>query len=618
MGHYAGTKLDYIVIIAYFVVSLVYGSFFAKYTKSTRDFFFSAQRFSWWLIGISCVATTVGSYSFVKYSEAGFNYGLSSTQTYLNDWFLMPLFLLGWVPLIYFSRVTSIPEFFERRFSRATRLAGVIVMLIYLCSNIGFNFYTLGVAFHALLGWDIFWGTLAAALITGVYTTFGGQTAVVMNDLLQAVLLLLAGFLLFFLGVHYLGGWAEFWNHLSVAERLPFSGFNKPAEFPMVGVFWQDGMANSMAYYFVNQGLIMRFLAAKSVREGRKAAIFTVLLLMPLAAVAVSNAGWVGKAMLAKGLLPANVNPSDVFVKVSELVAMPGLFGLIMAALTAAMMSTADALINGVSAIAVNDVWRPFLFKNRSDKHYLLAARIFALAATFVGIVLVPIFMTFHSVYRAHASFTAAITPPMVVTIVLGMVWKRFTPKAAFATLIFGTASMFLSIAYPEMVAPFARLHGVGEAGFVFLRAMYGMITCTAIGVLVSLFTKPRDEQSIQGLVINSLQRAKELFKGGNVNDREMGQKLFLLLKPAEVTNALLHPEDMEKMDVEPGDLIYVQDKRLWLGGLKSVHARVSSVTGEIQAQGIKSEKGVLLLPLEAVKEGLLNAGELVRVEKIM
>ncbi len=621
MGHYAGTRLDYIVIVAYFIIALLYGSFFAKYTKSTKDFFFSAQRFSWWLIGISCIATTVGAYSFVKYSEAGYNYGLSSTQAYLNDWFLMPLFLLGWVPIIYFSRVTSIPEFFERRFSRATRVAGVIVLLIYLCSNIGFNFYTLGVAFHALLGWDIFYGTLAAAVITGIYTAFGGQTAVIMNDLMQGILLLVAGFTLFFLGIHFLGGWEVFWHALPLTHRLPFSGFNKPAEFPMVGIFWQDGMANSMAYYFMNQGLMMRFLAAKSVREGRKAAIFTVLLLMPLGAIAVSNAGWLGKAMVVTGLLPESVKATDIFVRVSELVAMPGVFGLIMAALTAAMMSTADAYINGVSAIMVNDVWRPFLAKNRTDKYYLTVARVFALVATFIGILLVPIFMQFNSVYRAHGAFTAAITPPMVVTVILGILWKRFTAKAAFSTLIFGTAAMFLSLnhhLFPFTVAPFAALHGVGPVGFIWMRACYGLVVCTMIGVGVSYFTAPRKEEEIQGLMVASLQKAKELFKGGKVNDREKGRTISLELRTAEVNDALIHPDDLMAMKTEPGDLIYVQDRRWWLGGLKSLHSRAASPAMEAEAQKQKAEKGVIFLSSKNIEMGMLNAGEVVRAEKIM
>ncbi|RME28063.1 MAG: sodium:solute symporter family protein, partial [Deltaproteobacteria bacterium] len=78
-----GTGLDYFLIIAYFVVMLGFGSLFSRFTKSTKDFFFGGQRFSWWLIAFSCVATTVGSYSFYKYSAKAFSYGLSSTMTYL-------------------------------------------------------------------------------------------------------------------------------------------------------------------------------------------------------------------------------------------------------------------------------------------------------------------------------------------------------------------------------------------------------------------------------------------------------------------------------------------------------------------------------------------------------
>jgi len=93
----------YGVIIAYFTVVLGLGALFSTQTRTTKDFFFSGQRFSAWLIAFSCVATVIGSYSFVKYSAVGFRYGLSSTMTYLNDWFLAPLFLLGWMPIIYFS-----------------------------------------------------------------------------------------------------------------------------------------------------------------------------------------------------------------------------------------------------------------------------------------------------------------------------------------------------------------------------------------------------------------------------------------------------------------------------------------------------------------------------------
>ena len=81
-GGVRGQTLDYVIMVGYFVAILVVGTWFSRRQKTTKDFFFGGQRFSWWLIAVSLIATTVGSYSFVKYSSKGFGYGLSSSQTY--------------------------------------------------------------------------------------------------------------------------------------------------------------------------------------------------------------------------------------------------------------------------------------------------------------------------------------------------------------------------------------------------------------------------------------------------------------------------------------------------------------------------------------------------------
>ena len=139
-----GTGLDYGVILVYFIVVMGFGLYFGRYTASTKDFFFGGQRFAWWLIAFSCIATTVGSYSFLKYSSAGFKYGISSTQSYLNDWFWMPIVVLVWIPIIYYRRITSVPEYFELRFDRKTRIAATAIILVYLVGYIGVNLVTLG------------------------------------------------------------------------------------------------------------------------------------------------------------------------------------------------------------------------------------------------------------------------------------------------------------------------------------------------------------------------------------------------------------------------------------------------------------------------------------------
>ncbi|MHC4766430.1 MAG: sodium:solute symporter family transporter, partial [Planctomycetota bacterium] len=112
------TLPDWIVLIAYFGVIVLVGTSVGKFTHTTGDFFFGGRRFSWWLVAISCVATLVGSYSFLSYSQSGFNFGLATALPYTNEWFILPLFLLGWLPIIYYNRITSIPEYFERRFDR--------------------------------------------------------------------------------------------------------------------------------------------------------------------------------------------------------------------------------------------------------------------------------------------------------------------------------------------------------------------------------------------------------------------------------------------------------------------------------------------------------------------
>ena len=159
-----GTSLDYAIMVIYFLAMLVIGTWFGRHNKSTKDFFFGGQRFSWWLIAFSLVATTIGSYSFVKYSKVAFTYGLGSSQTYLNDWLWVPLLLFGWLPLLYFSKVVSIPEFFDRRFGPTARKVSTWLLLVYLIGYVGINLFTMGQALNILLGWQVFWHALVASI----------------------------------------------------------------------------------------------------------------------------------------------------------------------------------------------------------------------------------------------------------------------------------------------------------------------------------------------------------------------------------------------------------------------------------------------------------------------
>ena len=74
---------------------------------------------------------------------------------------------------------------------------------------------------------------------------------------------------------NFLRGWVHFGIYLSPGQKLPLAHFNHPPNFNFVGIFWQDGIAGSIGFLFLNQGLIMRFMADNCVNEGRKAAALT-------------------------------------------------------------------------------------------------------------------------------------------------------------------------------------------------------------------------------------------------------------------------------------------------------------------------------------------------------
>lgn len=592
-----GTSIDYAVMVGYFVVILGIGTWFGRGQQSTKDFFFGGQRFSWWLIAFSLVASTIGSYSFVKYSRVAYGYGLASSQTYLNDWFWLPLLLFGWLPLLYFSRLTSIPEYFERRFGRAARNTVTVLLLLYLVGYVGVNLFTMGKALNILLGWPVFWAAAAVASVSAVYVTMGGQTSVIMTDLFQGVMLLAVGLILLYFGAQALGGADQLWEHLPREHRRAFPNFNTDPSYNAAGIFWQDAMANSAMFYFLNQGILMRFMAARSVQDGRRAAASMFLVLMPVAAVVVASGGWVGKAMEHAGLLPPGIDGGAVFFVAAEQLARPGLFGLVMAALTAALMSTVDTLITAVAAIVVNDVVKP-MRPRATEAELLRAARIASVCVALVGVALVPVFMGFKSIYEAHAAFTAAITPPLVIALLFSVFWRRFTKQAAMATMIGGTAAIAASIFFPELVAPFA--HGVpaadageglfaGAKQYKFMRAFYGLSVSAVIGVVVALVTRPESEESQRGLVWGTVADALRHYKGSDGEERwgpwvggavrrgdDDQTRGAAGLPVARVSASLAN-----RLHAARGDVVYIADRRAWLGGLRSSHAIIESVVEE-------------------------------------
>ena len=620
-----------LIVVLYVGVITFFGGYFARFNRTINDFFYSGQRFSWWLPAASMVATGIGSYSFLKYSEQGFNTGMSSSMVYMNDWFALPFFIFGWLPIIYFSRVKSIPEYFERRFNRTARMIALSIILAYMFFYIGYNLYTIGVATEGLLGIPQKYSVPLIGAFLGLYVTFGGQTAVIFTDLFQGITLYIAGAIAIFMGIVALGGLDSFWGYLPISHRLPFVHLTENPKFNTAGLFWGEALAGSIAFAFMNQGFIMRYLTIKSVNDCRKAAVFNLLFTMPTSAIIVGGIGWIGKSLVTQQMVTGGALSGYEFVNIGDtfhtflivcwtvVKQNPWVFGFVIAALIAALMSTVDTLINACAAIMIYDIYKPLIKPEASDSHYLKVARWACILSTILGLLLVIMFNlqknSSVSLMSLHYKGIMVIIPSIVTTIFLGAFWKRFHAKAACISMVFGSLFTILTLWVPYWIEPISNfVSGPQNGQFIYMRALFGMSLTAFIGIICT-FILSDDHEPEKGLTISELDLAKKKYKGSdflNETEGELVRNVTITLDETLEKSKIYVPlKYMEKLKAQDGDLVYISDNRLYLGGLRSGHVKAYGLKGN----GIND---TILMATPTLEECYLLKDRHIFLEKIL
>lgn len=581
--------LFYILAISFF------GWYFSRFNSDLDDFFFSGRRFSWWLPTISMVATGIGSYSYLKYSEQGFNTGISSTMTYTNDIFVLPFFLFGWLPLVYFSGIRSIPEYFQKRFNSTARYISLVIIMGYMFFYIGYNLYTIGVAVDGLFGIPQIYSVPFLALFLGFYISFGGQTAVIFTDLFQGIILYLAGFVAIGAGLYALGGLDEFWSWLPLEHRNPFAHLKNNPKFNTIGLFWGEALAGSIAFAFMNQGFIMRYLTIKDIRGVRKACLFNVLVTAIISTAIVGSLGWIGKSLIMKQTalgMPLEgygwveiENTFHTFIVVCWEVLKQNswIFGFIIAALMAALMSTIDTLINACSAICIYDLYKPLIKPKASEKHYLKVARRATWVMVLVGVLLVIWFNGQKgSLMSIHYKGIMVITPPIVTAILLGAFWRGYTAIGACVSMVIGSIITLTSVWYPQIIDGLAEFVFADQDGvYIYMRALFGMLITGTIGVVVSLFTgSSKEREKVRGYTLDTLKDMIKRCKGSDFinlgNGFQLENLTYQLDSDVPRGELRVSRDVMKKLECRNGDQVYMSDQRWFLAGLRSTHLKIT------------------------------------------
>lgn len=589
-----------LVAAVYVILITLFGGYFARFNKDINDFFYSGQRFSWWLPAASMMATGIGSYSFLKYSEQGFSTGMNSSITYLNDWFAIPFFIFGWLPIIYYARIKSIPEYFERRFNTTARLIALVIILAYMFFYIGYNLFTVGLAIEGLFGVSQQISVPIIALFLGTYVTFGGQTAVIFTDFFQGLMLFVGGTIAIFAGITALGGIDQFWSYLPTSHRLPFLHLTENENYNTAGLFWGEALAGSIAFAFLNQGFIMRYLTIKSVNDGKKAAFFNLIFTMPLCAVIVGGMGWIAKALVTKQAVTGGALAGYDFVNVADtshtflivcwitIKQNPWIFGFIIASLLAALMSTIDTLINACAALIVYDIYKPYFGSKSTDAKDLRVARIASVACTLIGLCLVVILNmqkdSSLNLMSLHYKGIMIIIPSIVTTVFLGVFWRKFHAKAACLSMILGSALTIFTLWRPELISPVSWfVTGVEEGQFIYMRALFGMLATGLIGVFFT-YTLKDTHPLEEGLTVDSIDLAKQNYKQNSRINEEPGEivrALTLEVDESVPEDEIVVPQKhMDSMRALDGDIIYISDNRRILGGLRAGHVKATGLKG--------------------------------------
>ena len=269
--------LDWLVVAAYLAAVLFIGLVVVRRQAGAEGYFLAGRQLRWPFIGASMFASNISAEHFVGLAGSGFAIGMAiGGFEWMAVYCIVPLVVL-FLPFYVRNRIYTVPEFLERRFSPGVRLlfSGLMVVLSVL-TKVSISLWASSIVFSDILGWPRFWVIWGVGLVTCLYTMKGGLRAVVYTDALQTAVLLLAAVVLTVLGLQAVGGWS------GLQAKLPADMFSmvRPAtdpDVPWPGMFIGVFILGSF-YWSMDQVLVQRAFAAKSLDEGRKGAIFCAFL----------------------------------------------------------------------------------------------------------------------------------------------------------------------------------------------------------------------------------------------------------------------------------------------------------------------------------------------------
>jgi SSS family solute:Na+ symporter len=495
--------IDVVIVAVYLVTITIFGSWIGRFIKTDEDFFLGGRNLPWWAIGMSMVVSDIGALELVGVAGMAYTYGIAVANF---DWIgCIPAMVVAafiFIPYYWRAKVFTVPEFLGRRYNQFVRSLVALIWGVFFLFMLGIFFYTAALTMNILCGWPINFSIILIATAVGIYTFFGGLSAVVFLDSIQCVILFIGSFIILGIAMFKVGGYSELVDTVSSMGDNWSQHFNllvppdTATPFGWASVLFGLTFVLSPAYWLGNQAIVQRNLAARSEYEAKKSVLWGgfLKLFIPIILVGPGIAGVALHPGLAKG--------DDIFPTLIHDLLPPGLVGIVFAAFLAALISSVDSYLNSAATLWTKDIYQKFIKPDKSERHYLIVGRTLTLVFVVTGVFLAPITAKFPHIFGYMQTMLSIFQGPLLAIIVLGLLWRRANGKGAIAGLCLGVATSSTLFAIQD------KLFTAPEP-FLYI-AWWAFLVGLVVTIVVSLLTKPEPPEKIEGLIYSSVRKSKE------------------------------------------------------------------------------------------------------------
>jgi len=433
---------DLIIIVTYLIGIMTLGIWvgYRKSTSSTQ-FFLAGRSLKWPMIGAALFTANISTIHLVGLSASGFSEGIVVGNFEWMASFCLIVLGLIFVPFYLRTKISTLPEFLEKRYSTTCRMImAFIAIWSALLVHIGVSLYAGAKVFDYFFGIPVLYSIIIIAVVTAIYTILGGLKAIVVTDTIQAVLLLVGCITLTLLGIKALPGvgihsFADLkeWvrpEQLSMAHSIRDANgnFNEYSWLTLMIGYHVLGIW----YWCTDQTIVQKTLGAKDMRNGQLGAVFAGWLkILPLFFM-------VFPGVLAYVLFKDKIaDPNDTLTVLIDNLLPVGLKGLFAAGLLAAVMSTVEAALNSTATVTAEDIVQ-HIRPQTKDRTLVLIGRITACIVIVLAMLWSPYCERFRNIFVVVNKVPMMFAPAITTVFVLGVFWKRGTRQAALATFIVG------------------------------------------------------------------------------------------------------------------------------------------------------------------------------------